>query len=77
MLIADVKSGVVLVVPMIMKKIFIYLGMSFLVACLGNENAENQPTDVDQTKNNDTSAVIKDSINTAQRDSTDTSRLHK
>jgi len=60
-----------------MKKIFIGLGLSFLFACHGNENAENQPTDVDKTKNNDTSAVIKDSINTQSVDSTDTSRLNK
>ena len=60
-----------------MKKIFIALLVSCLFACHGNENAENQPTDVDHTKNNDTSAVKTDSSKTIQKDSTDTTRLHK
>jgi len=36
------------------------LGLSILFACHGNESADNKPTDLDGTKNNDTSAVIKD-----------------
>jgi len=58
-----------------MKKILIVLGLSCLFACHGNENAENKPTDVDQTKNNDTSAVPVDSSRTILKDSTDTTRL--
>jgi hypothetical protein len=55
-----------------MKKIFIILGLSCLFACHGNENAENKPTDLDRTKNNDTSIVLKDSSTLIKRDSTDT-----
>ena len=57
-----------------MKKILIILGLSCLVACHGNENAENKPTDLDRTKNNDTSAIPKDSLSIMKRDSTDTTR---
>ncbi|MBO9681124.1 MAG: hypothetical protein J7502_00395 [Flavisolibacter sp.] len=60
-----------------MKKTLIVLATIFLTACGGNENAENQPTDLDRTKNNDTSAVPADSVNTLHTDSTDTTRLKK
>jgi len=60
-----------------MKKTFIVLATVFLMACGGNENAENQPTDLDRTKNNDTSAVPVDSVNSLRTDSTDTARLNK
>ena len=60
-----------------MKKIAITLVTIFLISCGGNENAENQPTDLDRTKNNDTSAVPLDSLNAPKTDSTDTTRLNK
>ena len=57
-----------------MKKITIALVTVFLFAC--NDNAGNQPTDVDRTKNNDTSAVPLDSANTPRIDTAaDTTRL--
>ena len=52
-----------------MKKTFIVLATVFLTACGGNENAENQPTDLDRTKNNDTSVVPMDSTNSLRTDS--------
>ncbi|MGZ3851222.1 MAG: hypothetical protein ACXVBX_00440 [Flavisolibacter sp.] len=55
-----------------MKKLFIVLSLSVLFACHGNENAENKPTDQDRTKNNDTSAVLKDSSVVGKKNSTDT-----
>ena len=55
-----------------MKKIFIVLGLSFLFACHGNETADNKPTDLDRTKNNDTSVVSTDSSSIIMKDSTDT-----
>jgi hypothetical protein len=60
-----------------MKKISIALVAIFLISCGGNENAENQPTDLDRTKNNDTSVVPIDSLNALKTDSTDTTRLNK
>ena len=60
-----------------MKKTFIVLATVFLTACGGNENAENQPTDLDRTKNNDTSVVPVDSVNSIRTDSIDTTRLNK
>jgi hypothetical protein len=60
-----------------MKKISIALVAIFLISCGGNENAENQPTDLDRTKNNDTSIVPIDSLNALKTDSTDTTRLNK
>jgi hypothetical protein len=60
-----------------MKKISIALVTVFLISCGGNENAENQPTDLDRTKNNDTSVVPIDSLNALKTDSTDTTRLNK
>jgi hypothetical protein len=59
-----------------MKKIFIVLGLSFLFACHGNESADSQPTDLDRTKNNDTTAIKTDSLNNIKTDSTDTTHLH-
>jgi uncharacterized lipoprotein len=53
-----------------MKKMLLALAIGFLAAC-GNESAENKPTDVDKTKNNDTSATKKDSINPKTLDSLD------
>lgn len=58
-----------------MKKISIVLATVFLFAC--NDNAEIQPTDLDRTKNNDTSVVPVDSANTLRTDSADTTRLNK
>lgn len=58
-----------------MKKITIALATVFLFGC--NDNAENQPTDLDRTKNNDTSVVPMDSLNAIRIDSTDTTRLNK
>jgi hypothetical protein len=60
---------------MFMKKIFILLVTSCLFACHGNESADNKPTDLDRTKNNDTSVVKTDSLNTIKKDSTDTTHL--
>jgi len=60
-----------------MKKIFIALSTGLLIACGGNQSADNQPTDLDRTKNNDTNAVVADSLQPLQKDSTDSSRLHK
>jgi hypothetical protein len=60
-----------------MKKISIVLVAIFLISCGGNENAENQPTDLDRTKNNDTSVVPIDSLNALKTDSTDTTGLNK
>jgi hypothetical protein len=58
-----------------MKKIFIVISLSFLFACHGNENSENKPTDLDRTKNNDTSAVPRDSSMIPQKDSLDSAHL--
>lgn len=55
-----------------MKKILIVLALSIFFACHGNENAENKPTDLDRTKNNDTSVVPADSSATVAKDSVDT-----
>ena len=55
-----------------MKKILIVMSLSLFFACHGNENAENKPTDQDRTRNNDTSAVLKDSLALVKKDSTDT-----
>jgi hypothetical protein len=60
-----------------MKKLSIVVFTVFLLACHGNETAENQPTDLDRTNNNDTSAIPRDSINTAKLDSTDSARLYR
>lgn len=60
-----------------MKKLAIALATIFFISCGGNENAENQPTDLDRTKNNDTSVVPVDSLNPIKTDSTDTTRLNK
>jgi hypothetical protein len=60
-----------------MKKIFFIAGLSFLLACHGNETADSKPTDLDRTKNNDTSAVKMDSLNTIKKDSLDTTHLNK
>jgi hypothetical protein len=58
-----------------MKKISIVLATVILFAC--NDNAGNQPTDLDRTKNNDTSVVPVDSPNTLRTDTIDTTHLHK
>jgi hypothetical protein len=60
-----------------MKKVSIILTTVFLIACHGNETAETQPTDLDRTKNNDTSAMPIDSVNIIRTDSSDTIRLSK
>jgi hypothetical protein len=60
-----------------MKRISIVLATVFLIACHGNETAETQPTDLDRTKNNDTSVVPVDSVNIIRTDSTDTTQLHR
>jgi hypothetical protein len=57
-----------------MKQIFLALGLSFLFACHGNESADNKPTDLDRTKNNDTNAVKQDSLDN-KPDSSDTTHL--
>jgi hypothetical protein len=57
-----------------MKKIFIVSSLSFLIAC-GNQSAENDPSDLDRTKNNDTSAVIQDSLTPVQKDTADTTHF--
>lgn len=56
-----------------MKKTVIVLVLSGLFACHGNESAENKPTDLDRTKNRDTSIIKKDSI-LDRKDSMDTTR---
>jgi hypothetical protein len=58
-----------------MKKMFIVLVTSCLFACHGNESAESKPTDLDRTKNNDTTAIKTDSSHILQKDSTDTTHL--
>jgi hypothetical protein len=60
-----------------MKKIFIVLGLSFLFACHGNETADNKPTDLDRTKNNDTSVVPTDSSSIIVKDSTDSASQNR
>lgn len=57
-----------------MKKSLFILLITILYAC-GNQSAENQPTDLDRTKNNDTSVVPTDTSQTLKRDSTDTTHL--
>ena len=57
-----------------MKKICILLATVFLFAC--NDNAENHSTDLDRTKNNDTSVVPVDSANTLPIDTADTTHLN-
>ena len=59
-----------------MKKLFIVLGLGPLFACHGNETADNKPTDLDRTKNNDTSAVPTDSAKPYVKDSIDTTHRH-
>jgi hypothetical protein len=59
-----------------MKKIIVVLAVSSFLSC-GNQSAENHPTDLDRTKNNDTSAVTMDSSMMNQTDSVDTSRVNK
>jgi hypothetical protein len=66
------KTGVTIT----MKKIIVVLVVGKFLSC-GNQSAENQPTDLDRTKNNDTSAVSIDSSKMIQSDGTDTSRLNK
>jgi hypothetical protein len=58
-----------------MKKISIALATVFLFAC--NDNAENEPTDLDRTKNNDTSVVPVDSVDALRVDSADTTHLNQ
>jgi len=41
----------------------------------GNQSAENQPTDLDRTKNNDTSVVPVDSSQTLKKDSIHSTHL--
>jgi hypothetical protein len=55
-----------------MKKIFIILILSSLIACSGNESAEIKPTDLDRTDNDDTSArpILPDSVQQKTLDST-------
>lgn len=60
-----------------MKKLSTVLFTVFLLACHGNETAENQPTDLDRTKNNDTSVVPRDSVTTLPMDSTDSAHLNQ
>jgi hypothetical protein len=60
-----------------MRKIFVLMSLVFLFACHGNENAETKPTDLDRTKNNDTSVVPNDSSMVARKDSTDTAHLNR
>ena len=54
----------------IMKKSIFILVITVACAC-GNQSAENQPTDLDRTKNNDTSAVPADTSQIIKKDSTD------
>jgi hypothetical protein len=58
-----------------MRKIFVLMSLVFLFACHGNENAETKPTDLDRTKNNDTSVVPTDTSVVAKKDSTDTTHV--
>jgi hypothetical protein len=60
-----------------MKQIFIFLVLGCLIACNGNETAESKPTDLDRTKNNDTSVVATDSPYTATPGSADTTHAKK
>ena len=53
-----------------MKKILLALTIVFLLSCR-NGAAENKPTDLDHTKNNDTSVIKKDSLNPKIKDSLD------
>jgi hypothetical protein len=57
-----------------MKALLFVLVLIIFCGC-GNQSAENQPTDLDRTKNNDTSVVPSDSSHIIKRDSTDTTRL--
>jgi hypothetical protein len=57
-----------------MKNSIFILVITVFCAC-GNQSAENQPTDLDRTKNNDTSVVPKDSSQTMKKDSTDSTHL--
>lgn len=57
-----------------MKNSLFVLAIIVLCSC-GNQSAENQPTDLDRTKNNDTSAVPADTSQTIKKDSTDTTHL--
>jgi len=52
----------------VMKKMAFLLMLGFLLSC-GNESAENKPTDLDRTKNNDTDAVKRDSSTIIKTDS--------
>jgi len=57
-----------------MKTSLLVLVLIIFCSC-GNQSAENQPTDLDRTKNNDTSVVPADSSQNMKRDSTDSTRL--
>lgn len=54
-----------------MKKLFLFLVVGGLVACGGNESAQNKPTDLDRTDNDDTSARKPVDVNTYRIDSLD------
>ena len=49
-----------------MKKSLFVLLITISSAC-GNQSAENRPTDLDRTKNNDTSVVPSDSSRTIKK----------
>jgi hypothetical protein len=57
-----------------MKNALFVLVIIIFCGC-GNQSAENQPTDLDRTKNNDTSVVPADSSQNIKRDSTDSTHL--
>lgn len=52
-----------------MKKIIVVFALSCLVACHGNEAANNKPNELDRTDNDDTNAVEARKMNTKALDS--------
>jgi hypothetical protein len=54
-----------------MKKLFLVLTLSSLLACNGNESADNEEVDLDNTDNDDTSARKATDANTYRIDSLD------
>jgi hypothetical protein len=60
-----------------MKRIIIALSTIVLIACGGNQSADNPPTDLDRTKNNDTSALVVDSLQLPRKDGSDSSSISR